>query len=134
MIKIDDLMVYLAHNFNEDNDITAYKVFEEKYLGYIEQLASTNNWEIKNVFKNDYHFSICIKSNKAILTIAIFDVRKDGTSWYDRVYVKLLTDKRENCKNTNFKYYIALPKLEMAINSITNNKINRSDIEIDDIF
>jgi len=132
MTEINDLTSYFYHDFNEDSDNSTYKVFENKYLEYLQQLAKSNNWEIKNTFRNDFNFSICIKSNNKVLVVSISDVRKEPFIWYDRVFIKLLTMDK-NYKHTNYQYYTELPKLAKKVNSLTNNKIG-VDIDINDIF
>lgn len=134
MTEINDLVLYFNHDFRDDYDNKAYKVFENKYLEYLGQLATNNKWEIKKTFRNDFNFSMCIKSNNIVLVISIFDVRTERHIWYDRVYIKLLTMHNKDFKHSNFQYYTELPKLEKLVNGITNNNVNRSDIDINDIF
>ena len=133
MTKITDLQAYIYHYFQDDNDDEIYKAFEEKYIDFIQSLADKNKWEVKSVYKNNFHFGICITSNKAILVISIYDVRKEYLEWYDRVHIKVLKNNKEMLGRKTLHYTAPLPKLEMVINKLTNNKTG-DEINIDDIF
>ena len=133
MTEINDLALYFNHNFNEDIDNKAYKVFESKYIEYLEYLARENNWEVINIYKNNFNFSMYLKSNKAPVVISIYDVRKVDYNWFDKVRIKLLKSNINYKSPIDFEYYTELPKLAKRINCLTNNKIG-VDIDINDIF
>ena len=133
MTELKDLTNYFTHDFNDDCDNKIYKIFENKYLEYLQQLANSNKWEIKKIFKNEFSFSICLVSNKKAVVISIYDVRKEMFSWYDHISIKLLTIDCEQVKRSNFKYDSSLPKLPTIINKLTNNKTG-DEIDLDDIF
>ena len=133
MTEISDLTPYFTHNFKEDLDNRIYKIFENKYIEYLQYMAKENNWEVINIYKNNFNFSMYLKSNKTPVVISIYDVRKDNFNWYDRVHIKLLK-RNMNYKSTiDFEYNTELPKLAKKVNSLTDNKIG-VDIDINDIF
>lgn len=133
MTQISDLTSYFTHNFNEDLDNRIYKIFENKYIEYLQYMAKENNWEIINIYKNNFNFSMYLKSNKAPVVISIYDVRKDNFNWYDTVHIKLLKRNMDYKSAVDFEYNTELPKLAKKVNSLTNNKIG-VDIDINDIF
>jgi len=121
MTQISDLTSYFTHNFNEDLDNRIYKIFENKYIEYLQYMAKENNWEIINIYKNNFNFSMYLKSNKAPVVISIYDV------------IKLLKRNMDYKSAVDFEYNTELPKLAKKVNSLTNNKIG-VDIDINDIF
>ena len=90
MTQLAELQSYMSHYFQEDNDDRIYKSLENKYIEYIQYLADKNKWEVRTTYKNNFHFSMCVISNKIPVVISIYDVRKEYMNWYDDIHIKLL--------------------------------------------
>ena len=133
MTQLAELQSYMSHYFPEDNDDRIYKSLENKYIEYIQYLANKNKWEVRTTYRNNFHFSMCVISNKIPVIISIYDVRKEYMNWYDDIHIKLLKRNIDYKSANTFQYTVSLPKLEAVINKITNNELG-DDIDINDIF
>ena len=106
MAKLNELQKYLNYEFSTGcytgND---YKSFQTKYINFLKDICSSNNWKLVNVGKNHYCFSAFIKGgteNKYVY-ISISDV-----FWCFRFYRLLLLSKLLFSFSKNLRFLFSL--------------------------
>lgn len=121
MAKLNELQKYLNYAFSTGcytgND---YKTFQTKYINYLKDICSSNNWKLVNVGKNHYCFSAFIKGgteNKYVY-ISISDVRYFQNDWYKHILVR--TAKNETDYKGGFNNYTTLDRLEGKVAAMLN--------------
>ena len=112
MAKIAELEKYLNYEFSsgcytgED-----YKSFQTKYINYLKEVCRTNHWQLVNVARNHYCFSVFIQSNQnKFVYISISDVRYFSNEWYNRILIR--TAKNEVDYRGGFNHYTTLDRLD----------------------
>ena len=96
-----------------------YKSFERKYINYLKNLAKTNNWEVVNVSKGHFEFSLFFRNeeNKYIY-FSISDVRFWHNEWYDDILVRTAHNEQDYHGGSN--HFTTLPELETIIQKLFN--------------
>ena len=91
-----------------------YKSFQTKYINYLRAMCKENHWELVNVGKNHYCFSVFIKSseNKCVY-LSISDVRYFSNEWYSHILVR--TAKNEVDYRGGFNNYTTLENLGYTV-------------------
>ena len=113
MATIKDLEKYIDYEFSsgcytgED-----YKSFQTKYINFLRSMCKQNHWQLVNVVRNHYCFSVFIKSaeNKCIY-VSISDVRFFTNEWYSNILIR--TAKNEQDYHGGFNHRTTLKELEM---------------------
>ncbi len=113
MATIKDLEKYIDYEFSsgcytgED-----YKSFQTKYINFLRSMCKQNHWQLVNVGRNHYCFSVFIKSaeNKCIY-VSISDVRFFTNEWYSNILIR--TAKNEQDYHGGFNHRTTLKELEM---------------------
>lgn len=113
MATIKDLEKYIDYEFSSGcytgDD---YKSFQTKYINYLRSICKQNHWQLVNVGRNHYCFSVFIKSaeNKCVY-ISISDVRFFTNEWYSNILIR--TAKNEQGYHGGFNHRTTLKELEM---------------------
>lgn len=113
MATIKDLEKYIDYEFSSGcytgDD---YKSFQTKYINYLRSICKQNHWQLVNVGRNHYCFSVFIKSaeNKCVY-ISISDVRFFTNEWYSNILIR--TAKNEQDYHGGFNHRTTLKELEM---------------------
>lgn len=120
MAKLSELKKYLDYEFSTGvytgND---YKTFQNKYINYLRSICKENGWQLANVGRNHYDFSVFIKNNNNnFVFLSISDVRFYRNEWYNRVLVR--TAKNEKDYRGGSNNYYSLPVLQFAIHQLLN--------------
>ena len=113
MATIKDLEKYIDYEFSsgcytgED-----YKSFQTKYINFLRSICKQNHWQLVNVGRNHYCFSVFIKSaeNKCIY-VSISDVRFFTNEWYNNILIRIA--KNEQDYHGGFNHRTTLKELEM---------------------
>lgn len=113
MATIKDLEKYIDYEFSsgcytgED-----YKSFQTKYINFLRSICKQNHWQLVNVGRNHYCFSVFIKSaeNKCVY-VSISDVRFFTNEWYNNILIR--TAKNEQDYYGGFNHRTTLKELEM---------------------
>lgn len=113
MATIKDLEKYIDYEFSsgcytgED-----YKSFQTKYINFLRSMCKQNHWQLVNVGRNHYCFSVFIKSaeNKCVY-VSISDVRFFTNEWYNNILIR--TAKNEQDYHGGFNHRTTLKELEM---------------------
>lgn len=89
MAKLNDLQKYLNYEFSTGSYTGKdYKTFQTKYINYLKSICNDNNWQITNVHKNHYTFSLFIKSKNKYIYFSICDVRYNQNQWWYHVLLR----------------------------------------------
>ena len=113
MATIKDLEKYIDYEFSSGcytgDD---YKSFQTKYINFLRSICKQNHWQLANVGRNHYCFSVFIKSaeNKCIY-VSISDVRFFTNEWYNNILIR--TAKNEQDYHGGFNHRTTLKELEM---------------------
>ena len=113
MATIKDLEKYIDYEFSSGcytgDD---YKSFQTKYINYLRSICKQNHWQLVNVGRNHYCFSVFIKSaeNKCVY-VSISDVRFFTNEWYSNILIR--TAKNEQDYHGGFNHRTTLKELEM---------------------
>lgn len=113
MATIKDLEKYIDYEFSSGcytgDD---YKSFQTKYINFLRSMCKQNHWQLVNVGRNHYCFSVFIKSaeNKCIY-VSISDVRFFTNEWYSNILIR--TAKNEQDYHGGFNHRTTLKELEM---------------------
>lgn len=113
MATIKDLEKYIDYEFSSGcytgDD---YKSFQTKYINFLRSICKQNHWQLVNVGRNHYCFSVFIKSaeNKCVY-ISISDVRFFANEWYSNILIR--TAKNEQDYHGGFNHRTTLKELEM---------------------
>ncbi len=114
MANIKDLKKYVGYEFSSGcytgDD---YKSFQTKYINFLKAMCRNNHWQLVNVGKNNYCFSVFIKSaeNKCVY-VSISDVRYFSDEWYNHILIR--TAKNEQDYRGGFNNYTTLKDLEVT--------------------
>lgn len=114
MAKLEELQKYLDYEFStsvytgED-----YKKFQNKYINYIRSICKEHGWEIVNVGRGHYYFSLFIKEGEKCIFLCISDVRYFRNSWYNRILVR--TAKHEKDYTGGQNMYTTLERLPIML-------------------
>ncbi len=115
MAKLKDLEKYLGYEFSSGcytgDD---YKSFQTKYINFLKTMCRNNHWQLVNVGRNHYCFSVFIKSaeNKCVY-ISISDVRYFSNEWHDHILIR--TAENETDYRGGFNNYTSLDGLEGVV-------------------
>lgn len=118
MATLKELKKYLNYEFPYSSYTTNdYKIFQTKYINYIKNICKQNNWEVVNVGKNHYYFSLFIKNreNKYIY-LAISDVRYNMNQWYYHILIRRAEHEKDYYGRQN--QYTSLEILDKAIETL----------------
>lgn len=113
MATIKDLEKYIDYEFSSGcytgDD---YKSFQTKYINFLRSMCKQNHWQLVNVGRNHYCFSVFIKSaeNKCVY-VSISDVRFFTNEWYNNILIR--TAKNEQDYHGGFNHRTTLKELEM---------------------
>ena len=113
MATIKDLEKYIDYEFSSGcytgDD---YKSFQTKYINFLRSMCKQNHWQLVNVGRNHYCFSVFIKSaeNKCVY-VSISDVRFFTNEWYNNILIR--TAKNEQDYYGGFNHRTTLKELEM---------------------
>ena len=113
MATIKDLEKYIDYEFSSGcytgDD---YKSFQTKYINFLRSICKQNHWQLVNVGRNHYCFSVFIKSaeNKCVY-VSISDVRFFTNEWYSNILIR--TAKNEQDYRGGFNHRTTLKELEM---------------------
>lgn len=113
MATIKDLEKYIDYEFSSGcytgDD---YKSFQTKYINFLRSICKQNHWQLVNVGRNHYCFSVFIKSaeNKCVY-VSISDVRFFTNEWYNNILIR--TAKNEQDYYGGFNHRTTLKELEM---------------------
>lgn len=113
MATIKDLEKYIDYEFSSGcytgDD---YKSFQTKYINFLRSICKQNHWQLVNVGRNHYCFSVFIKSaeNKCVY-VSISDVRFFTNEWYNNILIR--TAKNEQDYHGGFNHRTTLKELEM---------------------
>lgn len=114
MAKLNELQKYLNYEFSTDcytdND---YKSFQTKYINYLKNVCTENNWELVRTMKNHYTFSVFIKSKEKYVYLSISDVRFNPNNWWYCVLIR--TAQNDNDFTGGQNNFTDLPKLTNKI-------------------
>lgn len=111
MAKLEELKKYLTHEFSSGSYTGEdYKTFQTKYINYLKTMCRENHWQLVNIGRNHYCFSVFIKSgeNKCVY-ISISDVRYFVGEWYGHILIR--TAKDEQDYRGGFNHYTTLENL-----------------------
>lgn len=113
MATIKDLEKYIDYEFSSGcytgDD---YKSFQTKYINFLRSMCKQNHWQLVNVGRNHYCFSVFIKSaeNKCVY-VSISDVRFFTNEWYNNILIRKA--KNEQDYHGGFNHRTTLKELEM---------------------
>ena len=122
MAKINELQKYINYEFSSGPYTGKdYKTFETKYINYIRSFSKANGWEVVNVGRNHYCFTLFVKSkeNKYVY-VSVSDVRHFNKDWHERVLIR--TAEHEKDYRGGHNYYAKLEDLQYTINRLLNGK------------
>lgn len=117
MAKLQDLEKYINYEFSsgcytgED-----YKTFERKYINYLKSLCKNEGWELVNVGKNHYEFSVFFKYKEKFVYMRISDVRFFPNEWYNHILVR--TAESEKDYHGGWNQYTSLTNIVDKIKNI----------------
>ena len=117
MAKLEELQKYLDYEFStgiytgED-----YKKFQNKYINYLRSICKERGWEVVNVGRGHYYFSLFIKENDNYIYLAIHDVRYNPNSWYNNILVRHA--KHEKDYTGGYNRYTGLVKLPLMLTNM----------------
>lgn len=115
MTQFNELKKYVDYQFSTGcyagND---YKIFQNKYINYLKNMCEANNWQLVNICRNHYCFSVFIKSdNGKYAYLSISDVRYNKNDWYKHILIR--TAKSEKDYTGGWNNYTPLDNLENRI-------------------
>lgn len=113
MATIKDLEKYIDYEFSSGcytgDD---YKSFQTKYINFLRSICKQNHWQLVNVGRNHYCFSVFIKSAESkCVYVSISDVRFFTNEWYSNILIR--TAKNEQDYHGGFNHRTTLKELEM---------------------
>lgn len=117
MAKLSELQKYLDYEFStgvytgED-----YKKFQNKYINYLRSICKERGWEVVNVGRGHYYFSLFIKENDNYIYLAIHDVRYNPNSWYNNILVRHVKHEKDYTGGCN--RYTSLVKLPLMLTNM----------------
>lgn len=96
MVQIKDLQGYLGYQFSSGSYIGEdYKLFQDKYIKYLRSMCKANHWELVNIGKNHYEFSVFVKSADKYVYLSIPDVRYEQDGWYKNILVRKAKSEKD---------------------------------------
>ena len=97
MANLNELRKYLAHTFSTGVYTGKdYKTFQTKYINYLRSLCKLHGWELVNVGRGHYKFSVFIRdeSGKHVY-LSISDVRYFNNEWYYHILIRTAKHERD---------------------------------------
>lgn len=115
MATLNELKKYLNYEFSSGSYTGKdYQIFQTKYINYIKNVCKQNNWEVVNIGRNHYCFTLFIKNqaNKYIY-LSISDVRYFTNEWYHHILIRTAKNEKDykGCQN----HYTGLETLDFSI-------------------
>lgn len=102
MAKLKDLQKYLNYEFSSGCYTGQdYLHFQTKYINYLRNLCKENSWELVNIGRNHYCFSLFIKNGKKYIYFSISDVRFWQNEWYNRILYRTALHERDYTGGSN---------------------------------
>ena len=114
MAKLEELQKYLDYEFStgvytgED-----YKKFQNKYINYLRSICKECGWEVVNVGRGHYYFSLFIREGNKHIFLCISDVRYWHNGWYNNILVR--TAKHEKDYTGGQNMYTSLERLPTTL-------------------
>lgn len=115
MAKLSELQKYLDYEFStgvctgED-----YKKFQNKYINYLRSVCKEQGWEVVNVGRGHYYFSLFIKDGDKHIYLAIFDVRYNPNSWCNNILVRYAKHEKDYTGGCNRYTSLVKPPLMLT--------------------
>ena len=96
MAKLTELEKYIDYEFSSGSFTGKdYLTFQTKYINYLRNLCKENGWELVNVGRNHYCFSLFIKNGKKYIYLSISDVRYFQNEWYSNILYRTALTERD---------------------------------------
>lgn len=125
MAKLEDLQNYLDYQFSsgcytgED-----YKTFQTKYINYLRTLCKKNEWQLVNIGRNHYCFTVYITNDKnKYVYLSVGDVRGGSNEWYYHILVRTAANEKDYHGGRN--NYCSLPYLPIKVFELLNTEHRR---------
>ena len=114
MANLNELYRYVDYQFSTGVETGAgYKSFERKYINYLKSIAKEYGWNVVNVGKNHYEFSLFFENNGKFVYVSISDVRYFKNEFWNRILYRTAKSEKDytggrNCYTNigNLKYAI----------------------------
>ena len=76
-------------------------------------MCKNNGWELVNICRGHYWFSVFVKDDYKCVYVSIPDVRGCNNEWCDRILIRCAKD--ENDCHGSYNYYTSLDELNWDI-------------------
>ena len=117
MATLHDMKKYLNYEFSSGGYTgDDYKSFELKYINYLKSIARNYGWELVNIGKNHYCFTVFIKKVNKFAYISISDVRFWKNEWFNHILYRAAHHQKDYRGGGNC--YASLPLLSFAIKQL----------------
>lgn len=117
MATLQDLKKYIGYEFSsgpytgED-----YKQFQTKYINYLRSLCKKEGWELVNIGRNHYCFSVFIKNDGMYVYLSVSDVRFFSSDWYEHILVRTAKSAKDYTGGCN--QYVNIDDLVARIKTL----------------